>query len=113
MLVGLAELLHGDEVRALRQRIEVVDDARPRRETVAELVPEELLGGLGEGGGGEEKKGEGDSSRHACCSLSRRFSLSRAQTRDQPSHRANDASWLVPCGVTADPASARGINLGG
>ena len=45
MFVGFPELLHGDQIRSLRQFVEVIENARVRSETIAELVAEEFVGG--------------------------------------------------------------------
>jgi len=57
VLVGLAELVDGDQIRVLRQLVEVIEDARVRCEALPELVAEELLG---RGDGVLRKRGKGD-----------------------------------------------------
>ena len=61
VLIGLPELLDGDQIRSLRQLVEVVENARVRRKAIAELVSEKLVGRRhlsvrGGGQSGDEQK---------------------------------------------------------
>ena len=70
MLVRFAELLHRDQIRPRRQQVEVVEDARVRREAVAEFVAEKFVRrgdgslGLRRGGDKQNEYAEKESSHH-------------------------------------------------